>query len=156
MRAQAKRVLDALAAKDQGRLTPEGVVSAARPVRSPLHNYFTWDDKVAGARHRLDEARQLIRSFEIVVTTTQYVVHAPAFLRDPRAIPRQGYISIGRLASDAELCRETVLMEFGLALAALRRAKAVAAAVHLTEEIERLHWEVQQLSSQAQRPQPDA
>lgn len=49
-----------------GRLTPALVVDAARPVDSPLHHRFTWDDTVAGERWRQVEAAQLIRSCRIV------------------------------------------------------------------------------------------
>ncbi len=47
-------------------LTPGIVVEEARPVDHPLHNNFEWDDTVAGHKYRLEQARELIRSCEIV------------------------------------------------------------------------------------------
>lgn len=53
----------------RGKLHAEEVVDAARPTASPLHHLFTWDDAVAAAERRLDEARQLIRSYKVAVVS---------------------------------------------------------------------------------------
>lgn len=52
--------------RDNGELYPETVVKAAQNKKSPLHSYFTWDDTAAARLRRLDEARYLIRSIEVV------------------------------------------------------------------------------------------
>lgn len=44
----------------KGILLPEDVVAAAKSKKSPLHDYFTWDDHRAAQEHRLQQARQLI------------------------------------------------------------------------------------------------
>jgi hypothetical protein len=44
----------------KGILLPEDVVAAAKSKRSPLHNYFTWNNDQAAREHRLQQARQLI------------------------------------------------------------------------------------------------
>lgn len=44
-----------------GKLTPEVVVKAATPARSPLHTRFEWDNTVAGHKFRLLQAADLIR-----------------------------------------------------------------------------------------------
>ena len=44
------------------KLTPQTVVDEARPVDSPLHPYFEWDDNVAAHHWRLEQARHLIKS----------------------------------------------------------------------------------------------
>jgi hypothetical protein len=149
MRSQTKKALDELARRNRDRLTPKGVVAAARPVRSPLHREFTWDDKKAGEMWREDEARALIRSYEVVVSVTPFLVKAPMYVRDPSAAPEQGYISMGRLRDDEDLAREVLIQEFDRALSALRRAKEVAHALGMSAEIEKLHWDVQQLSGRA-------
>lgn len=43
-------------------ITPPMVVSAAKQKRSVLHGCFTWDDSVAAHKHRLSEARMILRS----------------------------------------------------------------------------------------------
>lgn len=45
-----------------GELTPHQVLADARSERSPLHQYFTWDDSEAANQHRLEQARLLIRT----------------------------------------------------------------------------------------------
>ncbi len=61
--------LKGLSKKHGGLLMPEVVVNAARPPSSPLHSYFTWDDSEAAEKHRLWEARQLLR------VTVEYIKH---------------------------------------------------------------------------------
>jgi hypothetical protein len=46
--------------------TPCMVVEAAKDETSPLHSYFCWDDTEAAKRYRLDQARHLIASIEII------------------------------------------------------------------------------------------
>lgn len=151
MNERAKRILDALAAKNGGRLTPDQVVAAAKSPRSPLHKHFTWDDRKAAMSWRLDEARELIASYDFVVTTTPFVVKAPMFVRDPSVGSAQGYISTARLRTDEELARDVIVAEFDRALSALRRAKEVAHAINMVREIEKLHFEVEQLAGRAQQ-----
>lgn len=54
--------------EERGQLTPQLVVDDARPVDSELHSRFEWDDAIAGEEYRLVQARNLIRSVEIVYT----------------------------------------------------------------------------------------
>lgn len=49
-----------------GGLTTQHVVVAAKPKKSVLHGYFEWDDKVAARKHRLEQARYIIRAIVIV------------------------------------------------------------------------------------------
>lgn len=63
-------------AENNGGITAEAVVAAARPKSSPLHVAFEWDDSAAGAAYRLDQARRLIKSVELVVDD---VVPVPVF-----------------------------------------------------------------------------
>ncbi len=43
------------------------VVNAARPVGSPIHEDFEWDDAAAAELHRTETARNMIRSLVVVV-----------------------------------------------------------------------------------------
>jgi hypothetical protein len=58
-------VLDAITKRD-GALTPEALVDEARPLTSPAHKHFTWDDGLAAEAYRREEARHLIRGIVIV------------------------------------------------------------------------------------------
>jgi hypothetical protein len=52
--------LQVIAQANGGILIPSVVVDAARPVESPLHSRFEWDDGKAAEEYRIWQARQLI------------------------------------------------------------------------------------------------
>lgn len=55
-----------------GKLTPELVREEARPVDSPLHDRFEWDDTAAAEAHRLEQAHRLIRSVRVVYRSAEH------------------------------------------------------------------------------------
>lgn len=56
-----------------GALTPEIVVNAAKDQKSPIHNYFQWNNDKAAVSYRLWQARQLIASVDIQITEERKV-----------------------------------------------------------------------------------
>lgn len=66
-----------------GQLRPEDIVQEAADPNHPLHPAFTWDDSVAGHKHRLWEARMLVRSVVIVVEREEERVMVPFFVHVP-------------------------------------------------------------------------
>jgi len=50
----------------QGKFTPRHILQDARNPNSPLHSFFEWDDSAGAEKHRLQQARGLIRA--VVVT----------------------------------------------------------------------------------------
>jgi len=64
-----------------GHLDAETVVAEARSKKSPLHQYFDWDNKVAGEKWRLEQARSLIRRAIIVVGEPEKKVRAFVHVR---------------------------------------------------------------------------
>jgi len=66
--------------RDHGKLTPHLVVEEARPIDSPLHSRFEWDDAVAAEAYRIDQARELIRSVRITYASGIENHHVRAFL----------------------------------------------------------------------------
>ena len=48
-------------------VTPEIVLEDARSTKSPLHDYFEWDNNEAAAKWRLAQAGQLMRSINVIV-----------------------------------------------------------------------------------------
>ncbi len=48
--------------KRKGHLSAELVVNDAKSQRSPLHPAFEWDDPTAAHEHRLEQARNMLRS----------------------------------------------------------------------------------------------
>jgi hypothetical protein len=135
-RRLAEAELQAIAAANDGRLTAEMVVQAARDPSSPLHDFFTWDDAAAAAAHRIAQARALIRSVRVVFRTETVTVRAPYFIRDPDKPPNeQGYISLPQLRTDEDAARAAIVTEFARAAAALQRARSIAVALGLEEEV---------------------
>lgn len=53
--------LKELASQKGGRLSPKDVVNAARPIKSPIHDRFEWDNTKAAEQYRLEQAKHLIR-----------------------------------------------------------------------------------------------
>jgi hypothetical protein len=53
------------------RITRAALLKRAADVKSPIHNLFVWDDKVAAHRHRLQIAGQLINSVQQINIQTK-------------------------------------------------------------------------------------
>jgi len=67
--------LQVLVDRHGGSLRAQQVVADAKAKRSPIHEYFTWDDIVAAKKRRLDEARELIRSVTVKCVGDKEVEH---------------------------------------------------------------------------------
>ena len=70
-RADPQRIGEALqkiSEQNDGRLTPEQVVAAAKSNRHPLHKHLEWNDERAAHSWRLQQARQIIN---IVMVDTE-------------------------------------------------------------------------------------
>jgi hypothetical protein len=86
-----------------GKLTKEAVVEDARPVNSPLHSIFEWDDTVAAEKFRLDQARFLIKSITVVVNREQKSpVRAFVNVKE-KEDTKKAYTSISDAMSDPKL-----------------------------------------------------
>jgi hypothetical protein len=48
-----------------GAVTPKALVEVARDAKSPIHQYFEWNDEVAAEKYRLYQARTLIKCIYI-------------------------------------------------------------------------------------------
>ena len=83
--------------KTSGPLTAERVLDDASNVRSPLHKYFEWDNQKAAHKWRLEEARRLIRSVEVVISDAK-----------GKQIPMRAYYSV----KDSEGQRSYEAMQF--------------------------------------------
>jgi hypothetical protein len=82
----------------QGKLEPDQIINEATKETSPLHYYFEWDDEVAGAAYRLDQARELIRRVKIVVTYEETEIKTVRYIRDVETPgDEQGYIAVKRI-----------------------------------------------------------
>lgn len=135
----------------KGRLTPKAVVRAAANPRNPLHSHFEWDDTKAAQEHRLEQARHLIRSVEVRITTEDRVVSVVHYVRDPKAEQDQGYVSVAQLRSEPDNARALLKQEFARAVACLRRAEDLAEALGMRREVAALTRTVEATSKKLER-----
>lgn len=138
MNRQIETLLRQMAETAGGFLTAEAVLAEAKKEASPLHAWpgFTWDRDKAALKRNLDEARTLMKGVRVIASTRTFQVQAPFFIKNPST--KSGYITLPKAKSDEDMAREIVIAEFARVSAALGRAKAVAAALNLTEKIEEL------------------
>lgn len=100
--------LEEISTKYGGTITPQEVVKEARNNKSPLHDYFEWDDKKAGKEYRIWQGRMLINSIEVTVTyngTTK---------------ERKRYLNV-RTEDDEEISRTYVVVENALTNKKMRK-----------------------------------
>lgn len=136
---QIRSRLREIETNNQGRLTPDAVVSDAKDPNSPLHDEFDWDVEAAAHRHWIERARELITSVRVTVTTEHSTVSTVYYVRDPSAAQsEQGYVSLYRLRSDTDMAREAIADEFARAAAVLRRARALAVALRMEDAVDAL------------------
>lgn len=115
-----------------GILRPSDVVEDAKSPDSPLHDLFDWDVNRAAERHWIDRARQIITSVKVVVSHNKTAVSTVYYVRDPSIESgKQGYVSISSLSEDQSRAKEAVIREFAVAMAALKRAQAVAKSLNI-------------------------
>lgn len=107
--------LEKIAEKRKGKVKPEDVVREARNRRSPLHNYFNWDNNDAAEKFRLWQARNLINHITVVVKYDHKEREQKAFFSvnetpygDERNLKNRIYITIERVLSEPNL-REQVI-----------------------------------------------
>ena len=137
--AESKAVRDRLAmltVRGGGVLRPEAVVADARDEDSPLHKHFEWDQEKGHYANLLNQARALIRSVKVTVTTETKTVRTVAYTRDPDAAPdQQGYVPVATLMTETDRARSALVAEFSAVAARLRRAQDLAAVLGMSEGV---------------------
>lgn len=61
--------IEELAEENNGHVTPNIMVIDAEYKKSPLHDYFEWDDGIAAGRFRVRQARHLLGRIEVIIKT---------------------------------------------------------------------------------------
>lgn len=86
---------------DHGVCTAQLVVEAASDPASSLHAHMTWDDTAAASAHRLNQARQLIRSVWIWIERPNGPVQTRAMVNiDPGPTGERTYMPVLDAMSD--------------------------------------------------------
>lgn len=109
-----RRELEAIRQRDKkGELRPDAVLDFAQDPRTQLHKKFTWDDGEAAHQFRLSQAREIIRTFVVMVHSpikgvTHVLVKEMVSLSDRRG-EDGGYIPIVEVLDDAAKRRRLLL-----------------------------------------------
>lgn len=120
--------------ESKGRLTPDAVIEDASDPKSPLHPYFDWDDTVAARKWRISQARDLISSVRVEVTTDERVISTFSYVRDPSVNnEEQGYIHVATLKSDRLMAVEAVMSELRRAQSCFERCYTLADSLGLAD-----------------------
>lgn len=104
----------------RGRLTPALVVDEARDASHPLHHRFEWDNTVAGARWREQQAHELIRSVKISYATQTGAVKDVRAFHAVRQPTGHVYEPVERVVTD-DVMRQVVLADMERQWRELRR-----------------------------------
>lgn len=134
-----KERLEQIARVHGGVLRPSDVVEDARDPSSPLHELFEWNVDDAAYEFWLHTARKIIASVKVNIVTETIALKAPAYVRDPRIHGgEQGYIATASVKTDRDVALEVLSAEVNNILSALRRARNVATALDMDDELNAL------------------
>jgi len=136
-------VLQAISDANGGKITPDQVVKHAKDPNSPLHERFIWSDKEAAQKHRLDTARQLIRSVRVIIKKETKVLRAPAYVRDPELDAKeQGYIDVRSSVNDEDSQRDILINEFKRVQGVFERAAELAVLFRMEGQLEAVQRQI--------------
>lgn len=100
--------LERIRIRQNGRIISEDVLREARDEASPLHPAFEWNDAHAAEAYRLEQARYLIRSIDVVVERPN---EEPASVRAFVSVERdsdRAYTSTAHALADDDLRRQVI------------------------------------------------
>lgn len=95
-----------------GLLEPEMVVEAAKDEKSALHDHFEWDDTVAAAAFRTDQAREIIRSLTVDISRSNIEEKTVRAFVNVDIGGERGYTSTFTAMSSEELRKQVLSKAF--------------------------------------------
>ena len=101
------QAIDKIRAMTGGIASTKHILIAASDPQSPLHRYFEWDNTLAAEQWRLEQARNLAQSIEVVFTDRPDILPTRAYVSIENAGER-GYMEISDVMQNTEL-REQLL-----------------------------------------------
>lgn len=89
-----------------GLISAREVLSLAKPLSSPIHQYFTWNDGEAAEAYRLYEARVLIRSVVVEFQGEQYRKYvSPVYIEE---LDEKRYVEITKARGATNLWEQVL------------------------------------------------
>jgi hypothetical protein len=92
-----KELLLEIREANDGTLTAQAVVDAARPPDHPLHQHFEWDEEKAAEKYRVQQARQLIRIVKLQYIDKRGEVQRMRVFHsvpDPESVSGRSYVPL--------------------------------------------------------------
>ena len=83
--------------KKEGIITPVIIVKKAKAKKSVLHNYFEWDNSIAGQKYRIHQARSLINHIEVKIIRENKPDEKIKMFHNIKVVPEskdRGYVSL--------------------------------------------------------------
>jgi hypothetical protein len=125
--SEKKAAIDAICKANNGTVTADLVIEAARNAKHVLHSCFIWDDARAAHKHRQDIARDLISSVQVFIEHEERTVTSISYCRDPRLqSDQQGYVKVSDLAKRKAEAQQALLAELDRIVAAVERGRGLA------------------------------
>lgn len=85
-----------------GVIDPHTVVDESRPEDAPLHPVFEWCDEIAAEKWRVEQARRVVRSVEIIAEERD----SPTQIAYVNIQSQDGYVSAATVRSQPDLYQE--------------------------------------------------
>ena len=107
--------IGALIEQNNGQVDRQSILEDARKKRSPLHDFFEWDDAEAANQYRLDQARYLLRNILVVVKIDDEqeeevrAFHSVVVTADGSdEAHERAYVQIDRVLTESELKEQVI------------------------------------------------
>jgi hypothetical protein len=105
--------IDTIKEAHDGLVTPEQLVDDGRDTASPLHSCFEWNDTVAADKHRVEQARLVLRSITISISDDRRVpVRAFVCVEPPHSgeeeRPESAYIAVHDALADENMRKQVL------------------------------------------------
>ena len=82
-------------------ILPGRVVEVAKNENSEMHNYFEWDDTIAGEKYRIIQAGRIVQNLKVTIVKSEIAepIHVRAFVNTKR---NTGYKNIEAVISNVD------------------------------------------------------
>lgn len=104
------RKRNATAEEPDGFLSPAEVVDDARRPESPIHRCFTWNQAEAARQYNLDQARYLLRCYEVhlIAPNVEPIIYSPGSVQVTRPQGGRSYVSSTTAMSNVDYRKQVL------------------------------------------------
>jgi hypothetical protein len=121
-----------------GRFTAQAVVDYARPNKSPLHEYFEWNDTLAAEAYRLEQARSVIQCLVVTIQGNEVREFQNVFVKEDN---RRMYVRLEKTRSVPDLWQQVLDSALQEAVAWKNRYEHLSQLKPISEEIKKIEKE---------------